>query len=74
MAGALRRDPQTDAAGGPDHGGDVVGVAGQGDRGGPLVDGDVPRHPRLVVPGVAGEVDGAVAQSPQSGDPRGGVG
>ena len=41
----------------PDDVADLVGVGGVGDGGGALVDGDVPRHPRGVVPGVSGQLD-----------------
>ena len=67
VAGALRRDPQPGGRGGADHRGDLVGAGGVGDGGGALVDGDVPGHPGGVVPGVAGQVDGAAAQPAQLG-------
>ena len=62
VAGALRRDPEAGRRGGADDPGDLVGVGRVGDRGRVLVDLEVPRHPRLVVEGVAGQVDGTTRQ------------
>src|SRR6478752_3046642 len=57
VAGALRGDPQPGPGGRPDDGRDLGGGARHGHGGGPLVDGDVPRHPQLVVRRVAAEGD-----------------
>ena len=65
VAGALGRDPEAGRRGGPDDPGDLVGVGRVGDRGRVLVDLEVPRHPRLVVEGVAGQVDGTTGQPAQ---------
>ena len=65
VAGALGGDPQA-RGGGRAH--DVLHLgdrARQGHGRRPLVEGDVPRHPRGVVAGVAGQVHGAVAEPAQ---------
>ena len=55
VAGALHRDPEADGARMVDGRDDVVDGRGEGDRGGPLVDGEVPGAARLVVAGVPGK-------------------
>ena len=76
VAGALRGDLEAVRRGRTDHVADLVGVDGEGDGGGPLVDGDVPRHPRGVVPGVAGQLDadgGVTTEGVGSAGGRGGL-
>jgi hypothetical protein len=65
VAGALRHDPQAELGGGEHQLADLVGARRVGDRGRALVHRHVPRHARLVVPGVAGQVDRASAQPAQ---------
>ena len=66
MAGALRRHPHAGPGGRADHLGYLGRGAGEGDRGGALVDGEVPGDAGRVVPGVAGEVEGGLrGQGPQ---------
>ena len=74
VTGALRGDPQTGGRGGADHLDDLVGVGRVGHRRRVLRDGDVPRHPSGVVPGVAGQVDGAAAEQAQTLGGGGGLG
>jgi hypothetical protein len=57
VAGALRGDPQALALGVQDGGDHLVGVAGHGDSGRPLVDRKVPCGAHLVVARVAGADD-----------------
>ena len=57
VAGALHGDPEADGARVVDGRDDVVDGLGEGDRGGPLVDGEVPGAARLVVAGVPGEAE-----------------
>ena len=59
MAGALGGDAQAALAGEVDDGDDVGDGLGLGDGGRALVDGEVPRLPRLVPTGVAGHCDRA---------------
>ena len=54
VAGALRGDAQAHLRGDADHGAHLGGGVGAGDRGGALVDGDVPGQSCCVVAGVAG--------------------
>ena len=67
VAGALGGDPQSHLGGDPHDRADLGGGVGYGDRGGALVDRDVPRQPGGVVPGVSGEVDASGGQAAQGG-------
>ena len=71
VAGALRGDPQAVLGRGADDGGHLGGRAREGDGGGALVDGDVPRQAGRVVPGVAGQVHAAGEDAPEGGGGRG---
>ena len=55
MTGALGGDPQVALAGELDRGGDVLRRLGKGNRGRPLIDGEVPRSPRFVKALLPGE-------------------
>ena len=75
VAGALGGDAQAALAGELDDGDDVVGGRGDGDRGGALVDGEVPGLAGLVPVGVAGGADAALhAVAELSGVNAGGIG
>ncbi len=58
VPGALGSDPQPGRGGGAHDGRDLGGVAGDGDGGGPLRHGDVPRQAGRLVAAVGGEEDG----------------
>ena len=57
VTGALDGDPEADGARVVDGRDDVVDGLGEGDRGGPLIDGEVPGAARLVVAGVPGKAE-----------------
>ena len=65
VAGALRRDPQAGRGGGADDPATSWRDGRVGDGRRMVVDLEVPGHPRLVVEGVAGQVDGTSAQPAQ---------
>ena len=65
VAGALRGDPQTGGDRRTDDLGDLVGGGRVGHGGRALVDGDIPRNSRLVVPGIARQVNRTVAEPAQ---------
>ena len=59
MAGALGGDAQAARGRVADDVDDVLLGLGQGDGGGALIDGEVPRHPCVVPMGIAGEHEDA---------------
>ena len=59
MAAALGGDPQAALRGEPDDRDDVVDGLRERDRGGPLVDGEIPREASLVVAAIVREDDQA---------------
>jgi len=65
VAGALRGDPDPVGAGEPDRPGHVGGRPGLHDNGGPLVHGQVPRLPRLVIASLPGDENLARDSRPQ---------
>jgi hypothetical protein len=68
VPGALRRHAQARLTGEVDHCDDVGVRARERDRGGSLVDGEVPRAPRLVPAGVAWSVDLAMEAAAEGVD------
>ncbi len=71
VAGALDADPQARLAGERDGGLDVGGIGRDGDRGGMLVDGEVPGEASLVPAGVGGPEDVPGERRRRAGSGRG---
>ena len=71
VAGALRGDPQAEAAGGADERDDLLDGPRHGDGRRALVDREVPGHPGGVVPRGAGEVDASRSGLDEGAEVRG---